>query len=81
MCIAKSLSNNPDLIVCDDIIESTDDKSEENLINVFYNLAHKDNKCVVITTRLEEVALFDYEIWGINNGKLVFIKNKDKNMD
>lgn len=81
VCIARSLSNNPNLIVCDDIIESTDDKSEENLINVFYNLAHKDNKCVIITTSSEEVALFADEIWGINNGKLMFIKSKDKNID
>ncbi|MCC0639683.1 MULTISPECIES: ABC transporter ATP-binding protein [unclassified Clostridioides] len=81
VCIAKSLSNNPDLIVCDDIIESTDDKSEESLINVFYNLAHKDNKCVIIATSSEEVALFADEIWGINNGKLMFIKSKEKNMD
>ncbi|MCC0645272.1 ABC transporter ATP-binding protein [Clostridioides sp. ZZV14-6154] len=81
VCIARSLSNNPDLIVCDDIIESTDDKSEESLINVFYNLAHKDNKCVIIATSSEEVALFADEIWGINNGNLMFIKSKDNNID
>lgn len=29
VCIARALSNNPDLIICDDIIENTDDKSEK----------------------------------------------------
>lgn len=81
VCIARALSNNPDLIICDDIIENTDDESEKRLVDIFYELASKDNKCVIIATTLDRIALCADELWGINNGKLMFIKSKDNRID
>lgn len=75
VCIARALSNNPDLIICDDIIKNTDDKSEKSLIDIFYKLASKDNKCIIIATTFYRVALCADELWGITNGKLMFVKS------
>ncbi|MDI7816636.1 ABC transporter ATP-binding protein [Clostridioides difficile] len=81
VCIARALSNNPNLIVCDDIIEKADDKSEKSFVDVFYELASKDNKCVIIATTFDRIALYADELWGINNGKLMFIKSRDNEID
>lgn len=87
VCIARALSNNPSLIICDDIIEnddiieSTDGKGEKSLVDILYKLASKDNKCVIIATTLDRIALCSDELWGISNGKLMFIKSRDNRID
>ncbi|WP_107572100.1 ATP-binding cassette domain-containing protein [Clostridioides difficile] len=78
VCIARALSNNPELIICDDIIENTDDKGEKSLVDIFYKLASEDNKCVIITTTFDRIALYADELWGITNGNLMIVKSLEK---
>ena len=74
--IAKALSNNPDLIISDDIIENCDEKEEQTIIDIFLELAHKYNKCVIVATNSYKFASYADELWGMSNGKLMYIKSR-----
>lgn len=74
--IAKALSNNPDLIISDDIIENCDDKEEQTIIDIFIELAHKYNKCVIVATNSYKFASYADELWAMSNGKLIYIKSR-----
>lgn len=74
VCIAKALCNNPELIISDDIIENCNDKEEKNIIDIFIELAHKYNKCVIVATNSYIFGSYADELWGMINGKLMYIK-------
>lgn len=74
--IAKALCNDPEIIICDDIIQNCDYETTNSIMNIFIELAHKYNKCVIIATNLYEFASNADELWGMNNGKLIYIKGK-----
>lgn len=76
--IAKALCNNPDLIISDDIIENCDETEKQQIIDIFIELAHKYNKCVVLATNSYRATSYADELWGMNNGKLMFIKSRIK---
>ena len=55
VAIARSLSYNPDLILADEPTGNLDKDTENDIINIFKDLAHKDNKCVIIVTHSQNV--------------------------
>lgn len=76
VCIAKALCNNPDVIISDNIIENCDEKEEKIIIDIFIELAHKYNKCVIVATNSYRFGSFADELWGMSNGKLMYIKSR-----
>lgn len=55
VAIARSLSYNPKMIVADEPTGNLDKQTEEEIIEIFKNLAHKENKCVIIVTHSQSV--------------------------
>lgn len=55
VAIARSLSTNPDIILADEPTGNLDNKTEEEIIDIFLDLAHNKNKCVIIVTHSKEV--------------------------
>ena len=55
VAIARSLSYNPKLIIADEPTGNLDKQTEEEIIEIFKNLAHKENKCVIIVTHSTNV--------------------------
>ena len=55
VAIARSLSYNPDLILADEPTGNLDKDTENDIMNIFKDLAHKDNKCVIIVTHSQNV--------------------------
>ena len=55
VAIARSLSYNPEIILADEPTGNLDKETENDIINIFKDLAHKDNKCVVIVTHSPNV--------------------------
>ena len=53
--IARSLSYNPKMIVADEPTGNLDKQTEEEILEIFKDLAHKDNKCVIIVTHSANV--------------------------
>lgn len=50
IAIARSLSYNPKIIIADEPTGNLDKETENEILKIFNNLAHKENKCVIIVT-------------------------------
>lgn len=72
--IARALSHNPDIIIADEPTGNLDSDTEENIMHILQELAHDANKCVIIVTHSQSVSNYADELWGLNQGNLVFIK-------
>lgn len=72
--IARALSHNPDVIIADEPTGNLDGDSEETIMTILSSLAHDENKCVIVVTHSKTVSAYADEIWGLNSGRLVFVK-------
>jgi len=55
VAIARSLSYNPKMIVADEPTGNLDKQTENDILEIFKKLAHKDGKCVIIVTHSSNV--------------------------
>ena len=55
IAIARSLSYNPKIILADEPTGNLDKDTENEILKIFNNLAHKENKCVIIVTHSQNV--------------------------
>lgn len=55
VAIARSLSYNPLMILADEPTGNLDKDTENEILKIFKDLAHKDNKCIIIVTHSENV--------------------------
>ena len=55
IAIARSLSYNPKIIIADEPTGNLDKETENEILKIFKNLAHKENKCVIIVTHSTNV--------------------------
>ncbi|GHU81925.1 ABC transporter ATP-binding protein [Bacteroidia bacterium] len=72
--IARALSHNPDIVIADEPTGNLDGDTEDNIMKILLSLAHDENKCVIVVTHSKTVSVYADEIWGLNGGKLVFVK-------
>lgn len=72
--IARALSHDPDVIIADEPTGNLDPETEENIMTILQELAHKENKCVIIVTHSKGVSKYADEMYGLNKGKLLFVK-------
>ena len=70
VAIARSLSYDPKLILADEPTGNLDKETENEIMQIFKDLAHNENKCVIIVTHssniCEQVDII-YELQKINN--------------
>ena len=55
VAIARSLSYNPKMILADEPTGNLDKDTENDILNIFEELAHKDDKCIIIVTHSDNV--------------------------
>lgn len=68
--IARALSYDAELLFADEPTGNLDKDTEEDILNIFSDLAHKEGKCVIIIShshRVKELADIVYEL---KNGKV-----------
>lgn len=65
VAIARSLSYNPDIIIADEPTGNLDKETEEEILKIFIDLAHKENKCVIIVTHSNNVAASSDEVFEL----------------
>lgn len=70
--IARALSHDPNIILADEPSGNLDSETEEEIIRILMNLAHEQNKCVIIVTHSKKVTKHADEIWGMSDGKLIY---------
>ncbi len=66
VAIARAMSYDPEVILADEPTGNLDKHNEEQIIDIFKNLAHKKNKCIIIVTHSKNVSnnvdeIFDLE--------------------
>lgn len=71
IAIARALSTNSDLILADEPTGNLDTDTASDIVNIFKELAHDDNKCVIVVTHSDEVAKQSDVIIRLKNGKLI----------
>ena len=54
--IARSLMNNPSIILADEPTGNLDSELEDEIIEIFKTLAHEHNKCIIMVTHSKEIA-------------------------
>lgn len=56
VAIARTLSYNPDVILADEPTGNLDAVNEKQVVDIFKELAEKDNKCVIIVTHSDNIS-------------------------
>lgn len=57
MAIARALATNVDIILADEPTGNLDEEMEQEIVEIFKLLAHEHNKCVIVVTHSQEIAL------------------------
>ena len=65
IAIARSLSYNPEIILADEPTGNLDKDTENDILKIFNDLAHKQNKCVIIVTHSENVCKIVDEVYEL----------------
>ncbi|MDD5888498.1 MAG: ABC transporter ATP-binding protein [bacterium] len=55
IAIARSLSYNPNIIIADEPTGNLDKETEDEILKIFKDLAHQENKCIIIVTHSKNV--------------------------
>ena len=66
VAVARSLAYDPDMIVADEPTGNLDRETEDEIMEIFTNLAHKQNKCVIIVSHSENVSNSVDEVYTLN---------------
>lgn len=70
VAIARALSYDSDIILADEPTGNLDPDMEEEIINLLSDIAHKDNKCVIIISHSKEVKEKSDVVYHLIDGKL-----------
>lgn len=74
-CLAKALVLSPKLLVLDHLLSKLDFNSQEQLMTYLDRLAKEEESCVIIMESEQFLGRYADEVWGLNRGKLSFIKS------
>ncbi len=69
VAIARSLSYNPKMIVADEPTGNLDKLTEEEILDIFKDLAHKEGKCVIIVTHSSNVCKMVDQVYELKKVK------------
>lgn len=56
VAIARAISSGADIILADEPTGNLDEATSKQIVNIFKDLAKKDNKCVIIVTHSKEIS-------------------------
>lgn len=73
--IARALCCQSDFIVADEPTGNLDEDTAQEIVQLFKELAHKENKCIIVVTHNNEIAAKSDVIVKINRGKFEVCKN------
>lgn len=70
VAIARALSYDSEVILADEPTGNLDPEMEDEIIDLLLNIAHKENKCVIIITHSRDVKKKVDKLYHLVNGKL-----------
>ena len=71
VAIARSLVNNPDLILADEMTGNLDEDTANRIFNFFINYITQNKKTLVYVTHNKKFSLFADEIYIFKNKKII----------
>ncbi|WP_291758285.1 ABC transporter ATP-binding protein [Lysinibacillus sp. UBA5990] len=69
VAIARALSSNVDLLIADEPTGNLDEKTSAEIVELFQELAHQENKCIIVVTHSQEVAK--------QSDKIIYLKKRN----
>ncbi|WP_242586426.1 ATP-binding cassette domain-containing protein [Candidatus Enterococcus ikei] len=73
--LAKAIVNNPEIVLIDEPVASLSELSLDIIMEYIRIYAKNENKCIIISSQSKAIAEYVDELWGLNGGKLSFIKD------
>ena len=70
VAIARAIASNSPIIIADEPTGNLDEETEEKIIDLFKELAHKQKKIVIIVTHSKQVASHADQVLRLRKGKL-----------
>ncbi|SFL38289.1 putative ABC transport system ATP-binding protein [Gracilibacillus orientalis] len=70
VAIARALSTNVELILADEPTGNLDEGMEQEIIDIFKKLAHEHNKCVIMVTHSNDIAMQSEQTFYLKKGVL-----------
>lgn len=70
VAIARSLVNNPDIILADEMTGNLDEDTANNIFNFFIEYIKQNKKTLVYVTHNKKFSLYADEVYNFNNKKL-----------
>lgn len=70
VAIARALATNVDIILADEPTGNLDEQMEQEIVDIFKELAHKHGKCVIMVTHSNEIAQQADEVLVLRKGVL-----------
>lgn len=70
VAIARALASNVDVILADEPTGNLDESLENEMIDIFKNLAHQHNKCIIMVTHSAEIAKQSDLAYHLSKGEL-----------
>ena len=70
VAVARALATNVDIILADEPTGNLDEEMEQEIIDIFKELAHVHNKCVIVVTHANEIAQQADEVLYLRKGVL-----------
>ena len=74
IAIARSLALNAKLIICDEPTGNLDYETGMNVMRIFMDLAHQEDRCVIMVTHNSELAEMCDEQYRIDRTEHCFVK-------
>lgn len=71
VAIARALSHDPEVIIADEPTGNLDSANQRKIVDILRELAHTENRCVIVVTHSKEVAAFADVTYKLNKGRLV----------
>ena len=72
--IARALAHKPEIVIADEPTGNLDSDTEKNIMGILSSLARDEGKCVIVVTHSKGVSKYADELWGLNQGNLVYVK-------
>ena len=71
VAIARALSTNVDIILADEPTGNLDEEMEQEIVDIFKDLAFTHNKCVIVVTHSKEIAKQSDKTFFLKQGELI----------
>ncbi|MBO4216717.1 MAG: ABC transporter ATP-binding protein [Clostridia bacterium] len=71
VAIARAIAPNPPIILADEPTGNLDNANSDNIVKILKELAHENNKCVIVITHASEVAAEADVVYKMNDGYLI----------